>query len=66
MPFGKERILKAIEESENPPTQRELSRSTKLPRPFVRATVVELEREGKIEIEEVGNTHLHRRVEDDS
>jgi uncharacterized membrane protein len=66
MPLAKERVLEAIEKSGTPPTQRQLSRKTGLSRPSVKAAVVELEAQGKIEIEEAGNAHLHRRVEDDS
>jgi uncharacterized membrane protein len=62
---AKEEILSTLKESENPLTQRQITRKSGLSRPTVRKTVEDLKESGKVEVEQVGNAYSHRRVEDD-
>lgn len=57
---SKERILQTLEEADRFLSQRELARRSKVSRPTAKAVAERLAEENVIEIEQVGNTHLHR------
>lgn len=58
---SEEKILETLEEAEGYLSQREISRRCDISRPTVKKKLESLEQKNLIEIEEVGNTHLHRR-----